>query len=50
VTQLRPLADANGDSSEEWKVKLKREVELFQYGSFFCFTLLEVVLWDTVYL
>ena len=32
VMQFRPCADANWDSSDEWKVKLKREVELFQYG------------------
>jgi len=25
-------ADANSDSNDEWKVKLKREVELFHYG------------------
>jgi len=25
-------ADANKDSSDEWKVKLKWEAELFQYG------------------
>jgi len=30
--QFRPCADANWDSRDEWKVKLKREVELFQCG------------------
>jgi len=32
VTQFHPCADANWDSSDDWKVKLKWEVELFQYG------------------
>jgi len=32
VTQFRPRADANEDSSDEWKVKLKMEVELLQFG------------------
>jgi len=40
--------DANSDSNDEWKVKLKREVELFQYGG--CFTILELFLCNTIYL
>ena len=32
VMQFRHFADANWDSGDEWKVKLKREVELMQYG------------------
>jgi len=49
VVQFRPCADANWDSSGEWKVNLNREVELCQYGRLL-FTLLELVLCDTIYL